>query len=101
MPAEQNRLDAEQQETEQNPLIRKKNPMMIKQHSGIGDLPISKELLDILACPACDEKPPVTLSEDLQFLICSKCAKKYPVKNGIPVMLVEEAVDAVHTRRIL
>ena len=48
---------------------------------------IDKQLLAILACPAC--------GGDVQFkeekIVCVKCSRKYPVKNGIPVMLVEEA----------
>lgn len=50
---------------------------------------ISKELLEILACPKC--KQDVNLSEDQKWLICSHCKLKYPIKDDIPVMLVEEA----------
>ena len=53
---------------------------------------ISRELLDILACPACREHPPVRLSEDGKWLICDKCGRHYPIKNDIPVMLIDEAV---------
>ena len=49
---------------------------------------IDKELLEILACPVC--KQPIR--EDGNWLVCPNCAKKYPVRDGIPVMLVEEAV---------
>jgi len=48
---------------------------------------IDKELLGILACPAC--KADVELKENK--IICKKCGKIYPVRNGIPVMLVDEA----------
>lgn len=47
---------------------------------------ISKELLDILVCPAC--KAPVTLEEEL--LTCAQCGRRYPIRDGIPVMLIEE-----------
>ncbi len=50
---------------------------------------IDKELLDILACPAC--KGDIELKDDK--IICNKCKKAYPVKDGIPVMLIEEAED--------
>ena len=50
---------------------------------------IDKELLEILACPVC--KQPIR--EEGNWLVCQTCAKKYPVRDGIPVMLVEEAVD--------
>ena len=53
---------------------------------------ISKELLDILACPACDDRPPVVLSADDAWLVCEKCGRRYPVRDGIPVMLIDEAV---------
>ena len=48
---------------------------------------ISQELLDILACPIC--KKEVKL-QDL-FLVCTACRKRYPIKDDIPVMLVEQA----------
>ncbi|MBI4318914.1 MAG: Trm112 family protein [Chloroflexi bacterium] len=47
---------------------------------------ISKELLDILVCPACKTK--VVLEDDK--LVCADCGRKYPIRNGIPVMLIEE-----------
>jgi len=53
---------------------------------------IPKELLDILACPACDERPPVRLAADGKSLVCDRCRRQYPVRDGIPVMLVDEAV---------
>lgn len=52
---------------------------------------IEQKLIDILACPACEDRPPVRLSDDGQFLICDQCGRKYPVRNDIPVMLVDEA----------
>ena len=48
---------------------------------------IDKELLDILACPAC--KADVELRDNK--IVCKKCGKKYPVREGIPVMLIDEA----------
>ncbi len=53
---------------------------------------ISKELLDILACPACDSRPPVHLSLDQQYLVCNQCGRHYPIRDDIPVMLVDEAI---------
>ncbi len=54
---------------------------------------LSQELLDILACPACDDRPPVELTEDQKFLKCNKCKRKYPIADGrIPQMVVDEAV---------
>ena len=50
---------------------------------------ISKELLEILACPLCKEE--VRLKEDGSGLKCVKCHRVYPIRDDIPVMLVEEA----------
>ena len=50
---------------------------------------IDKELLEILACPACKQS---VVSEG-GWIVCSNksCGLRYPVRNGIPVMLIEEA----------
>lgn len=48
---------------------------------------IDKELLAILACPAC--KADVELKEEK--IVCTKCKRKYPIKDGIPIMLIDEA----------
>ena len=48
---------------------------------------IDKELLEILACPACHGD--VRLIGDK--IVCVTCQRRYPIKDGIPVMLVDEA----------
>lgn len=50
---------------------------------------IDEKLLSILACPACDSRPPVHLKEN--GLACTVCGRVYPIRDGIPVMLVDEA----------
>jgi uncharacterized protein YbaR (Trm112 family) len=50
---------------------------------------ISQELLDILVCPLC--KAPVKLTADGQGLKCGQCRRVYPLRDDIPVMLVDEA----------
>lgn len=50
---------------------------------------ISPELLEILVCPAC--KAPVKMTADNQGLKCQQCHRVYPIKDDIPVMLVDEA----------
>ena len=50
---------------------------------------IKPELLEILACPVC--KTPVRLEEDGSGLFCKECRRLYPIRDDIPVMLVEEA----------
>lgn len=48
-------------------------------------------LLEILACP--DDKQPVIYQKegDAERLTCTRCGKRYPVRDGIPVMLIDEA----------
>ena len=48
---------------------------------------IDPKLLEILACPLC--KAPVALEGER--LVCSRCGRRYPIRDGTPVMLVEEA----------
>jgi hypothetical protein len=51
---------------------------------------LSQELLEILACPACKAK--VELKPDGSGLKCIQCKRVYPVRDDIPVMLIDEAV---------
>lgn len=56
-------------------------------------MPIDQELLEILACPKC--KSPVehlTKGND-EFLVCTstECRLAYPIRDDIPVMLIDEA----------
>ena len=50
---------------------------------------LDPELLDILACPKC--KADIKMTMDEQGLKCMECHRVYPVKDGIPVMLIDEA----------
>jgi len=50
---------------------------------------IDEELLEILACPAC--KGGILYDKGSERLICQKCKRRYSIKDGIPIMLVEEA----------
>ena len=49
---------------------------------------ISDELLEILACPKCHTKVELKGSDQLR---CPHCKVLYPIVDGIPVMLIEEA----------
>ena len=52
---------------------------------------VSKELLDILRCPNCvREKDGLLECYQESWLICQDCDRKYPIKDDIPVMLIEE-----------
>jgi uncharacterized protein len=53
-------------------------------------MPVKKELLDILCCPKC--KGDIRLSENGNGLICDRCKLMYPIKEDIPIMLIDEAI---------
>jgi len=48
---------------------------------------VDERLLKILVCPQC--KQDIRLEDDT--LICDKCRLKYPIRDGIPIMLIDEA----------
>lgn len=50
---------------------------------------LDKELLDILACPAC--KGDLEYDQENQKLICHACKLRYAIKDDIPIMLIDEA----------
>ena len=52
-------------------------------------MPINEQLLEILVCPACHAK--VELKADSSGLKCVACKRVYPVRDDIPVMLIDEA----------
>ena len=58
---------------------------------------VNKDLLDILVCPHCKTK--VELQAD-RWLLCQnpECRRKYPVKDDIPVMLVEEGTKWINSK---
>lgn len=54
---------------------------------------ISPELLELLRCPKCKEKVDPTADETGLKCVNPECALVYPVRDDIPVMLVEEATS--------
>lgn len=50
-----------------------------------------KELLEFLVCPQC--KGALTLSEQEDGLVCRTCVLKFPIRDGIPIMMMDEAQD--------
>jgi uncharacterized protein YbaR (Trm112 family) len=48
---------------------------------------LSEKVLQILACPGCHG----ALSEVVHYLLCPSCSLKFPVQDGIPVLLLSEA----------
>lgn len=51
---------------------------------------IPQDLLDILVCPAC--RKPLVLKENGQSLKCTECRRVYPVRDNIPILLIDQAV---------
>jgi len=56
---------------------------------------IKKELLNILACPQC--KGPVELTADEDAIVCRACKLLYAIRDGIPIMLIDEARPLTET----
>jgi uncharacterized protein YbaR (Trm112 family) len=50
-----------------------------------------RKLLDILVCPVPECRKPLTLAADEGSLQCTGCRRIYPVKDGIPILLEDEA----------
>jgi uncharacterized protein YbaR (Trm112 family) len=50
---------------------------------------LDKDLLEILACPNC--RGDVDYREAESVIVCTKCGYRYPVRDDIPVMLIDEA----------
>jgi uncharacterized protein len=50
---------------------------------------IAKELLEILVCPAC--KKPLALKGNGESLKCGDCLRVYPIRDNIPILLLDEA----------
>ena len=51
--------------------------------------PLDPEFVKILACPADENRPPLRLVGDT--LVCDQCGRVYPIRDGIPILLPEEA----------
>jgi hypothetical protein len=55
-------------------------------------MPVAPQLLEILVCPKC--KGPLEYREAEDALICQHDKLRYPVRDGIPIMLIDEATPA-------
>lgn len=51
---------------------------------------LTPQLLEIIACPKC--KGPLLLTAGRDALLCRHCALSYPVRDEIPVLLIDEAM---------
>ena len=57
-------------------------------------LEVSPKLLELLVCPVC--KTPVKLTPDGQGLRCANCRLVYPIRDGFPLMIKDEAISEAH-----
>jgi uncharacterized protein YbaR (Trm112 family) len=66
----------------------------------IGGSMVSQELLEILRCPNCvREKDGLLDYYKESWLICQDCDRKYPIRDDIPVMLIDEGDKWINTPR--
>ncbi len=71
------------------PFRRPESPSHAEFSVIVWRMAVDPELLEILACPAC--KTPVKLVKNGAGLKCDQCHRVYPIKDDIPVMLIDEA----------
>ncbi|MEV0648906.1 Trm112 family protein [Phytomonospora sp. NPDC050363] len=57
---------------------------------------LDAKLLEVLACPA-EHHAPLTYDGEAQTLTCTECARVFPIRDGIPVLLLDEAVSGPKT----
>ena len=53
---------------------------------------LDERLLDILVCPAC--RSSVEYKERRHVVVCTDCGRRYPVQDGIPIMLLDAPVPS-------
>ena len=53
---------------------------------------LDPQLMDILACPA-EDHGPLRPEADADILTCTVCGRRYPVEDGIPVLLIDRAIS--------
>jgi len=52
---------------------------------------LDKALMEILACPKC--KGDIRYNQNKDGLVCETCKLEYPIRDDIPVMLIDEAKE--------
>ncbi len=75
--------------------MKKEKRLSVELKSDIKPQELDEWFLKLLACPGCVEKRPVRLSEDRQTLLC-ECGKySFPIRDGLPILLVGEATQLI------
>ena len=54
-------------------------------------MPVDKELMEILVCPSCHGQVELRVEGESEWIVCLGCCLRYPVRDDIPVMLIDEA----------
>ena len=58
---------------------------------GVKFMAIDQKLLEILACPKC--KGDLIITKENDGLVCNSCKLLYPIRDDIPIMLIDEAIN--------
>ncbi len=58
---------------------------------------LDPRLLEILTCP-CEKHAPVEYKDRRKVVVCTECALQFPVRDGIPIMLLDEATQGSRPR---
>ena len=58
---------------------------------------VDPQLLEILVCP--NDRGDIDYDETAQVIVCLTCGYRYPVRDGIPVMLIDEAEKPTQAKR--
>lgn len=56
---------------------------------------LSPELVEILACP---QPHHAAVRQDGDVLVCTECGLRFPIRDGIPIMLIDEALSSMDVR---
>ncbi len=69
----------------------------MKRRESVPELPagLISALWDVLACP-CEKHAAVEADEEASEIVCSECSRRFPVRDGIPVMLMDQAGGDLH-----
>ncbi len=60
-------------------------------------MPVAQELIELLVCPA--DHGEIEYKDRRNLIICKVCGRQYPVRDNIPVMLIEEATIPAPRKR--
>jgi uncharacterized protein YbaR (Trm112 family) len=54
-------------------------------------MPVDPKLIELLVCPAC--RGDIQYKDRRNLIICTQCGLHYPVRDNIPIMLIDEATQ--------